>query len=204
MNIHLPPRGLLILSLFTIHYSLFIAFNQVFALPEVRTSPCPACHGKKSVSLTPPNLGQFDGEIGVAPGIPFKTRRFDVKYDICPLCDGSGRRERWTPTIPPEDKTGLAPCLDCLKTGVAPCGKCRKTGYVPCAKCQNNRSKQPGWILTEEKTAGRTSRHTRKVVVPCGACKGLGKVKCPACEGRGGTVCKKCGGEGYVQKKERK
>ena len=51
MNNQLSPRGLLVLS-------LLIAFNQVFALPEVRTAPCPACHGKRSLSLTPPNLGQ--------------------------------------------------------------------------------------------------------------------------------------------------
>ena len=204
MNIQLLPRGLLVLSLFAIHYSLFTAFTPVFALPEVRTSPCPACHGRKSLSLTPPNLGQFDGEIGVTPGKPFRTHRFDVKYDKCPLCEGTGRRELWTPTVPPADKTGLAPCIDCLGTGVAQCQKCKRTGYIQCTKCQNDRSKKPGWLLTEEKTSGRTSRHMKKVVLPCGACSGIGKVECTACEGRGGTICKKCSGEGHVPRKERK
>ncbi len=204
MNIHLSPRGLLILSLFTIHYSLFTAFNPLFALPQARIEPCPACHGKKSLSLTPPNLGQFEGEIGVTPGKPFKTHRFDVKYDKCPLCDGTGRRERWIPTTPPADKTGLTPCLDCLGTGVVQCQKCKRTGYIQCTKCQSDRSKKPGWLLTEERTSGRTSRHMKKVVSPCGACSGIGRVECTACEGRGGTICKKCSGEGYVPRKERK
>ena len=88
MNIQLSSRGLRILSLLTIHYSLLTALAPAFALPEVRTSPCPACHGRKSLSLTPPNLGQFDGEIGVTPGKPFRTHRFDVRYDKCPLCEG--------------------------------------------------------------------------------------------------------------------
>ena len=182
----------------------FLASAVFASKPTVCFEPCPVCHGRKSVSLTPPNCGQFDGEIGVTPGKPFKTRRFDVKYDICPLCNGTGRLERWTPTEPPEDKTGLTPCLDCLGTGVASCGKCKKTGFVPCTKCANNKSKRAGWILSEEKTPGRTSRHKKKIVTPCNTCKGLGKVECPACEGRGGTVCKKCSGEGYVQKKEHK
>ena len=131
MNIHLSRRGLLILSLFTIHCSLFIAFNQVFALPEVRTSPCPACHGKRSLSLTPPNLGQFDGEIGVAPGVPFKTHRFDVKYDRCPLCNGSGRHEHMTMQRlpPPADSDATTPCASCFATGAR-----RATSPAPSAK----------------------------------------------------------------------
>jgi hypothetical protein len=206
MNIHLSPRELLILSLFTIHYSLLIAFNLAFALPEVRTSPCPACHGKRSLSLTPPNLGQFDGEIGVAPGVPFKTHRFDVRYDRCPLCNGSGRHEHMTMQRlpPPADSDATTPCASCFATGATACQKCRKTGYISCTKCQSNHSKQPGWLLTEEKTAGRTSRHMKKIVTPCGECKGIGKIECPACEGRGGTTCKKCNGEGFVPRKERK
>lgn len=192
--------GSTIALLFILHLSPFTSF----ALPQARIEPCPACHGKRSISLTPPNLGQFDSEMGVTHGKPFKTHRFDVKYDRCPLCEGTGRHERWAPAMPPADTTDLAPCLDCLGTGILPCKKCKKTGYIQCNKCQSDRSKQPGWLLTEEKTAGRTSRHKKKVVTPCGTCKGLGKIECPSCEGRGGTVCKKCSGEGYVQKKERK
>lgn len=195
-----PGSMIALLSLFILHLSSFTSF----ALPQARVEPCPACHGKKSLSLTPPNLGQFDGEIGVTSGKPFATRRFDVKYDVCPLCNGTGRHERWKPTTPPEDKTGMTVCLDCLGTGIISCKKCKKTGYIPCTKCASNKSKKPGWLLSEEKTAGRTSRHMKKVVTPCGTCNGLGKVECSACEGRGGTICKKCSGEGYVQKKERK
>lgn len=194
------PRRTILLALFTLYLSPFTAL----ALPQTYAEPCPACKGKKSLTLTPPNLGQFDGEIGVAPGKPFKTHRFDTQYDVCPLCDGTGRHERWKPTAPPEDKAGLTPCLTCLSSGIAPCAKCKKTGYVSCAKCASDRSKRPGWILVEERTPGRTSRHVKKRVTPCGNCSGLGKIACPACEGRGGTVCKKCGGVGFVQKKERK
>lgn len=204
MNIRLSSRGLRVLSLFAIHYSLFTAFSPVFAMPAVRTYPCPACHGKKSLSLTPPNLGQFEGEIGDTPGKPFKTHRFDVKYDKCPLCGGTGRRERLAPTVPPADKTGLAPCIECLGTGIAQCQKCRRTGYVQCGKCKSDRSKKPGWLLAEERSSSRTSRRMKKTVSPCGTCSGIGKVECDACEGHGGTVCKKCSGEGYVPRKERK
>ncbi len=200
MNIRLPAKRLLVISLFTLHAS----FCPSLALPRTYVEPCPACHGKRSLSLTPPNLGQFDGEIGVTPGKPFASHRFDVRYDACPLCNGTGRHERWKPTPPPEDKTGLAPCLNCLGTGIVSCAKCKKTGYVPCTKCASNRSKKPGWLLIEEKTAGRTSRHVKKVVMPCGACGGIGKTECGACEGRGGTICKKCAGEGFVPRKERK
>ncbi len=201
MKTRLPATGFILIAIFNLQSSIF---NPLLALPQTRSEPCPACHGRKSVSLTPPNLGQFDGEIGVTQGKPFRTHRFDVRHDKCPLCNGTGRHERWTPATPPEDKTGLAPCIDCLSTGVVPCQKCKKTGYVQCNKCQSDKSKKPGWILTEERTSGRTSRHTKKIVSPCGTCGGIGKVECPACEGRGGTICKKCSGEGFVPRKERK
>ena len=77
MKIQSPTR-ILLLSLFTFHLS---PFTTLAALPQVRSEPCPACRGKRSVSLTPPNLGQFDGEIGVTPGKPFKIHRFDVKHE---------------------------------------------------------------------------------------------------------------------------
>ena len=190
----------------TMLHVLFLASAVFASKPIVCSEPCPACHGKKSVSLTPPNLGQFDGEIGVTQGQPFKIHRFDVKYDRCPLCDGSGRHERMTMQRqpPPADSDATTPCSSCFATGATACQKCRKTGYISCTKCKSNRSKQPGWILTEEKTAGRTSRHMKKIVTPCGECKGIGKVECPACEGRDGTICKKCNGVGFVPGKEHK
>ena len=197
MNI--PARGFLILSLATLHSSLL----TLLALPPVRNEPCPACHGKRSLSLTPPNLGQFDGDISVTPGKPFKTHRFDFSHDTCPLCEGAGKHEHWTMArLPRPDGENLEPCTACLGTGVVPCQKCRKTGYAQCSKCKNQ--KKPGWILKEERTPGRTSRHTKKVVTPCGTCGGVGKVACPSCDSRGGTICKKCNGEGFVPRKERK
>ncbi len=199
MKTRLPAAGLMVLALFNLQFSIF---NPLLALPQTRVEPCPACHGKRSLSLTPPNLGQFDGEIGVTPGKPFKTHRWDVSYDACPLCEGTGRHERWTMARVPPPGDGLAACVTCLGTGIVPCQKCRKTGYAQCAKCKS--SKAPGWILTEEKTAGRTSRHKKKIVTPCAECKGIGKVQCASCEGRGGTICKKCNGEGHVARKERK
>ena len=179
--------------------------GSIVGLPQVRTEPCPACHGKRSLALTPPNLGQFDGEIGVTQGTPFKTHRFDVKYDRCPLCDGIGRRQHLTfkRQPPPPDPSGMTACPACFATGATPCQKCRKTGFVSCTKCQNDRSKKPGWILTEEKTAGRTSRHMKKTVSPCGECKGLGKETCPTCNGLGGAPCNKCMGSGYIVKERR-
>ena len=73
MNIHFPAKGLVVLTLFALNSSLL---TPLYALPQARVEPCPACHGKKSLSLTPPNLGQYDGEIGVTPGRPFTTHRF--------------------------------------------------------------------------------------------------------------------------------
>ncbi len=201
MNIHLPAKGLLVLSILNLQSSIF---NPLFALPQAQAEPCPACHGKRSLSLTPPNLGQFDGDIGVTPGQPFKSHRWDVRHPSCPLCGGTGRHLRWKPAAAPEDRTGLTECIDCLGTGIAPCAKCRKTGFIQCAKCAGNQSRKPGWMLTEEKTPGRTSRHKKKIVTPCGTCGGLGKIACPACDGYGGTACRKCSGTGFVPKKERK
>ena len=64
MNIRLPAKRLLVISLFTLHAS----FCPSLALPRTYVEPCPACHGKRSLSLTPPNLGQFDGD--------YKNKRF--------------------------------------------------------------------------------------------------------------------------------
>ena len=64
------PTQILLLSLFTFHLS---PFTTLAALPQVRSEPCPACRGKRSVSLTPPNLGQFDGELDSAKLKAFAT-----------------------------------------------------------------------------------------------------------------------------------
>ena len=196
MNKRLSARRLPALAFLTL-------FTSLYALPPMRMEPCPACHGRRSLSLTPPNLGQFDGEIGVPPGQPFKTHRWDVRYDTCPLCNGAGCHERWTMArVPPPEDAHMTPCVACLGTGVQPCQKCGKTGYAPCSRCKGG--KKPGWILTEKRTTGRTSRHKRKTVTPCATCGGVGKAACQACDGRGGTICKKCDGAGHVARKERK
>lgn len=188
-------RPLVLLLAFTFHLSPFTASADA-PRPHTHTRPCPACGGKRALSLTPPNLGQHDGEIDVTPGKPFKTHRFDVKHPQCPLCGGAGRREMWTAEVqPPPEGAAAAICLNCRGTGVAPCRKCKKTGLVPCVKCRGQ--KAPGWIRTEEKTAGRTSRHRKTVVEPCPVCKGIGQTDCPACDGRGGEPCRPCNGSGY-------
>ena len=56
----------------TIVFSIAAAV-ALFAEPVTQSSPCAACNGKRSLSLTPPNLGQYDGEIGVTPGRPFTS-----------------------------------------------------------------------------------------------------------------------------------
>ena len=43
----------------------------------------------------------YENQLGVTPGKPFRTHRFDVRHDKCPLCNGTGRHERWTPATPP-------------------------------------------------------------------------------------------------------
>ena len=74
---------------------LIAAIGSVRAEPRKLLVRCPACKGERRLSLTPPNLGQHDGEIGVTPGKPFSNHRWDVKHARCPLCGGTGRQEVW-------------------------------------------------------------------------------------------------------------
>ena len=62
---------------------LFLAsvLGTACADPRTTVARCPACKGERSISLTPPNLGQHDGEIGVTAGKPFANHRWDVKHD---------------------------------------------------------------------------------------------------------------------------
>ena len=177
--------------------------GAVSAEPRTTVSRCPACKGERSLSLTPPNLGQHDGEIGVTPGKPFANHRWDVKHARCPLCGGTGRQEVWVlKAKPPQDKEGKEPCTTCWWSGVEPCRKCEHTGYIACPSCKNaRRGSKPGWIVEEQTTSGRTSRHKKIVVTACSTCGGVGKVRCPTCDGMGGLPCKRCKGEGYTQKK---
>lgn len=185
-----------------------------FAEPLTEYRTCPACLGQhqpnsRSLSITPPNLGQHDGEIGVTPGQPFKTHRWDNVIDRCPVCAGKGRLEMFKTRVKPpkaEDVEGLEICLDCRWSGVTPCRKCLKTGVTPCSACRSSAQGggKPGWIKSEKRTSGRTSRHVKIIVTPCATCQGLGKVVCPDCLGKGAVPCRKCHGEGGVPKKEKR
>ena len=181
---------------------LAAAFGTVHAEPRTTTEPCPACKGARSLSLTPPNLGQHDGEIDVKPGEPFSSHRWDVRHDRCPLCKGSGRHEMWVTKVrPPKDRSDKDPCTTCWWSGVESCRKCNHTGFAECTKCKSSRlGSKPGWVVTELPTCGR---HRRKKirVTPCTTCGGVVKVSCPACEGMGGQPCKRCKGAGYTPKK---
>jgi hypothetical protein len=103
---------------------------------------------------------------------------------------------------PPQDREGKEPCTTCWWSGVEPCRKCEHTGYIACSTCKNSRrGSKPGWIVEEQATSGRTSRHKKTTVTACSTCGGVGKVRCPACDGMGGQPCKRCKGDGYTQKK---
>ncbi|MBO7685901.1 MAG: molecular chaperone DnaJ, partial [Kiritimatiellae bacterium] len=57
------------------------------------------------------------------------------------------------------------------------------------------------WIVEEQTSSGRSSRHKKITVTACSACGGVGKTRCSACDGMGGQPCKRCKGDGYTQKK---
>ena len=209
--------------------ALFLAavLGTACADPRTTVSRCPACKGERSLSLTPPNLGQHDGEIGVTPGKPFANHRWDVKHDRCPLCKGTGRHETWVFKVrPPEDRADKEPCTTCWWSGVEPCRRCNHTGFADCTKCRSSRSgSKAGWIVEEtttsgrisgrtsgsfsSRTSGRISGHTssrssknKKIKVsPCPECSGIGKVRCTACDGMGGQPCRRCKGAGYTEKR---
>ena len=181
---------------------LAAACGALCAEPRSTVVRCPACKGERSLSLTPPNLGQHDGEIGVTPGKPFANHRWDVKHARCPLCNGTGRQTTWVlKARPPEDRADKEPCTTCWWSGVEPCRRCDHTGYVDCPKCKTSKhGSKPGWIVDEQTTSGRTSRHKKISVSACPTCGGIGKTRCPACDGMGGQPCKRCKGVGYTQK----
>ena len=193
----------------TIVLLLAAALGTACAEPRTTIERCPACNGARSLSLTPPNLGQHDGEIDVTPGKPFTTHRWDVRHSRCPLCKGTGRHELWaTKANPPEDRADKDPCMTCWWSGVEPCRRCNHTGFAECPKCKNSRrGSKAGWIVEEQRTktsgriTSRTSRHAKITVSPCPECSGIGKICCAACNGMGGQPCKRCKGAGYTPKK---
>ena len=188
---------------------LIAALGTVCAEPQTTFTSCTACKGKRSLSLTPPNLGQHDGEIDVTPGKPFTNHRWDVKYARCPLCKGTGRHETWVFKVrPPENRADKEPCTTCWWSGVEPCRRCNHTGFADCPKCKSSRrGSKAGWIVEEQNTAfshysSRTSRNKKKIKVsPCPECSGIGKVRCTACDGMGGQPCRRCKGAGYTAKR---
>lgn len=188
---------------------LAAAVGTACADPQKTFTPCPACKGERKLSLTPPNLGQHDGEIDVVPGKPFKNHRWDVKYDRCPLCKGTGRHETWVfKASPPKDRTDKEPCTTCWWSGAEPCRQCNHTGFAECQKCRTSRhGSKPGWVV-EETTPGRFSsrtysKHKKIKVSPCQECSGIGKVRCTACDGMGGQPCRRCKGAGYTAKRSK-
>lgn len=198
-------------TLFVLTLILSFAVGTASAEPLFKTEPCPACHGKRSLSLTPPNLGQYDGEIGVMPGRPFTSHRFDVRYKVCPLCEGKGFHKHHRLTVKAPTESNLDMCPECRWAGVTPCRKCNGTGFKTCTKCQtssySNKGSKPGWIVTQKATTTgmRSSmKHAKTLVTPCGTCSGIGRVVCPDCMGHGGVVCRKCHGEGGLPKKEKR
>ena len=183
--------------------SLVLSFGAASAEPRTSITRCPACKGARSLSLTPPNLGQHDGEIGVTAGKPFANHRWDVKHDRCPLCKGTGRHETWVlKGRPPEDRADKEPCTTCWWSGVEPCRRCDHTGYAECPKCKTSRrGSKPGWIVEEQTSSGRTSRHRKITVSACPTCGGIGKIRCSACDGMGGQPCRRCKSAGYTAKR---
>jgi len=190
---------------------LTLAAGLLCAEPQFTTDSCPACKGKRSLSLTPPNLGQYDGEIGVMPGRPFTHHRFDVKFKTCPLCEGSGRHQHYRLTgKAPAENDSLDVCPQCHWSGVTPCRKCKGSGFQECTKCRSTASQKggkPGWIVSQKATTTgmRSSmKNSKTLVTPCGNCSGIGRIRCPDCQGKGGEICRKCHGEGGVPKKEKR
>ena len=184
--------------------ALLLAALPLLADPVSAFRTCPVCQGKRALSLTPPNLGQNDGEIGVTPGKPFTTHRWDVKHPRCPICDGSGRVELYRTKVPPpspEAAEGLDRCPECRWAGVTPCKKCLASGLVACTSSKSSSGGNPCWIKSEKRTSGSSSRHVKILVTPCGTCGGIGRVVCPDCLGKGAQPCRKCKGDGGTPKK---
>ena len=178
------------------------AFCTAVANPRRVRARCPACNGERSLSLTPPNLGQHDGELGVTPGKPFTSHKWDVRHDRCPLCDGRGVHEMWQLDVdPPADANGKEVCTKCKWSGIERCRRCNGTGIAQCPDCRKNgKGGVPGWLVGG--SPGRRTSKTRKmVVIACSTCGGLGKIECTFCEGMGGEYCKRCAGKGFKEKK---
>ena len=146
---------------------------------------CAVCRGKGSLTVRPPDHGQYGGRIEA-------LSHWDIKLDPCPICgNGHGRRTVWDLSQP--EPRADPPCMTCGWSGLVPCRKCVASGIVKCPRsgCQD------GWIVTKAQSASRRSSARKPpTVTPCPECKGVGKVVCPACSGMRAELCRRCFGTG--------
>ena len=135
-------------------------FCTAVANPRRIRTRCSACKGERSLSLTPPNLGQYDGELGVSPGKPFTSHRWDVKHARCPLCNGSGVHEMWQlEAPPPPDANDKEVCTKCEWSGIERCRHCDGTGIAQCPDCRKTgKGGVPGWLVVEASRATHASQ----------------------------------------------
>ena len=183
------------------------------ALPQTYFVPCTACKGKKTLLVTPPSRNPYRKAIGISNTGEIGITQQGIKYDRCPLCDGTGRLERFNMAQlpPPTNVADLVACTHCRACGVQRCRKCARKGLVACPKCANNKSGKAGWVLVSERKTGEVKVENRsgykrreeysRTIIPCAFCNGIGIIECSECAGLGGTTCKKCDGEGYVLRK---
>ena len=115
------------------------------AEPVETARRCPVCHGKRSLSVTPPNLGQYDGEIGVTPcrkclGTGLQACR-DCKSGARGGKPGWIRSERHTAGATSRHvKILVTPCGTCQGLGKVVCPDCLGRGAVPCRHCRGTGS----------------------------------------------------------------
>ena len=146
---------------------------------------CSVCRGKGTLTLRPPDHGQYGGRIE-------SRSHWDIKLDQCPICgSGHGWRTVWDLTQP--EPSPEPPCMTCGWSGLVQCRKCLASGISKCPRsdCQD------GWIVTKvQNTSRRSSARKPPTVSPCPECKGVGKVICPVCKGLRADLCKRCFGTG--------
>ena len=154
------------------------------AASKVRVK-CPVCRGRGSLTVRPPDHGQYGGRIE-------SRSHWDIKLDPCPICEkGHGYRIVWD-LAQPEPSTE-PPCMSCGWSGLVQCRKCLASGLVKCT----NRDCKDGWIVTKAQSAYRRSSSRKPpTVTQCRECKGVGKIICPECKGMRAELCKRCFGTG--------
>ena len=156
-------------------------FCTAVANPRRIRTRCSACKGERSLSLTPPNLGQYDGELGVSPGKPFTSHRWDVKHARCPLCNGSGVHEMWQlEAPPPPDANDKEVCTKCEWSGIERCRHCDGTGIAQCPDCRKTgKGGVPGWLVVEASRATHASQGFADGECPSARQEGMSATCCP-------------------------